>query len=328
MKKLLKNIKNSEIYSFELQNKDLKVNILNYGAIIQKIEYKGKNLVLGFNNLDDYIEDTLYTGAFIGRNAGRISNAKFKLNNLYYTLEKNNMENNLHSGSECMSKKIFKYNIISNKELELFLLEEENYFPGDLNVKLKFSLLNNELIIRIIGKSNKDTIFNPTYHTYFNFNDDLSKSIDNHYLEINSDFFLELNDDSTPTGLIKKVNYALNFNNFKVIKKDINDKYLKSQNGYDHPYILRNENINAEIINKETNIHMNLLTDLPSLIFYSGNFIPKKYYSKDSSIRCGFCLEPQYYPDFINKFNDTFILRAKEEYNHFITYKFFDYDKK
>jgi aldose 1-epimerase len=328
MKKLLGKVENNNIYSFELKNKNLKISILNYGAIIQKVEYKGKNLVLGFENLDDYIEDILYTGAFIGRNAGRISKAIFKLNDKFYQLEKNDRENNLHSGSECISKKIFNYNIISEKELELFLFEKENYFPGDLSINLRFSLLDDELIITITGKSNKDTIFNPTYHTYFNFNDDLSKSIDNHYLKISSDFFLELNDDSTPSGLIKKVNCVMDFNNFKIIKEDINNKYLEPQNGYDHPYVLRNENINAEIINKETNIHMKISTDLPTLIFYSGNFIPNKYYSIDSSTRCGFCLEPQYYPDFINIFNDDFILRADEEYNHYITYKFFNYDKK
>jgi galactose mutarotase-like enzyme len=73
---------------------------------------------------------------------------------------------------------------------------------------------------------------------------------------------------------------------------------------------------------------MKLSTDLPSVIFYSGNFIPKNYYSDNSSYRCGFCLEPQYYPDFINKFNDIFILKADEEYDHKITYKFYSYDKK
>lgn len=324
MKKYFGRIMGKDIFIFELKDKDLKINILNYGAIIKNILFKGKNTILGFNTLEDYINDTLYTGAFVGRNAGRISNASFKIHNKSYFLEKNNENINLHSGSYCLSKKVFEYNLISNKELELKLVEEENQFPGNVDIKIHFKIKNNGLFINILATTDKDTIFNPTYHIYFNFNKNLNKDIGNHYLKINSDFYLELNKDSLPTGKIFSVNSTLDFNKFKRISKNLNDDFLKDQKGYDHPYLLSNSIINAEILNRDQKIHMKLKTDLPSLIFYSGNFIQENYYANNSSERCGFCLEPQFYPDFINKFNKNYILKKGEIYKRNISYSFFD----
>lgn len=325
MKNIFGKINGKNIYQFKISNEFLEVYILNYGGIIQKLIYNNKNVVLGFDKLEKYVEDNLYVGSFVGRNAGRISKAKFFLNNKLYNLEKNdNLKNNLHSGSKCTSKMIFDYNEINDYTLELSLniLNMEDYFPGNLKIVLLFELKNKSFTITIKAISDHDTIFNPTYHSYFNLDGDYRNNILKHKLFINSDFFLELNQESIPTGKIIKVNKAMDFNNQKFIYKNINDNYLLNQKGYDHPYILNNSDNNILLKSNFSNIKMKLNTNLPSVILYSGNFIPENYFGKESKNRCGLCLEPQYYPDFINQDFSHFILKKDLYYNHYISYSF------
>ena len=65
----------SEIYAFTLASDSVKVTILNYGGRIQSILTHGRDVVCGFDTLDDYVNDNSYQGAIIGRYANRISNA-------------------------------------------------------------------------------------------------------------------------------------------------------------------------------------------------------------------------------------------------------------
>ena len=323
-KNLFGKIENNDIYLFELRNEFLKVEIINYEAIIKSIYFNNKNVVLGFNSLEDYIKDYLYTGCFVGRNAGRIKNASFIIDNESYYLEKNDNNNNLHSGIYCFNKYVFNYKIISQSEMELSLNinHKEDLFPGNLEILITYKLVENKLNINIQGRTENKTIFNPTYHTYFNLNGDSKEDILNHELKINSDFLLCIDEHSIPNGNINKTNIPFNFNTGKLIKEDINNNILKHQKGFDHPFILRNSQINAILKSKKSNIQMNLYTDLPSLIFYSGNFIPKNYYKTNSVERCGLCLEPQFYPDFLNNNFNNFLLTKDKIYNHNISYEF------
>ncbi len=52
-----------------------------------------------------------YVGAIVGRVSNRIRDAKFELNGKGYELEKNDGNNNVHSGSTCLSHVIKKFNV-------------------------------------------------------------------------------------------------------------------------------------------------------------------------------------------------------------------------
>ena len=68
-----------EIKIYTLENEFLKVELLNLGAIIKKIEFKDKNVVLGYEDIEKYRENPAYLGAVIGRTAGRIKDGILKL---------------------------------------------------------------------------------------------------------------------------------------------------------------------------------------------------------------------------------------------------------
>jgi aldose 1-epimerase len=98
----------------------MKVNISNYGGVVQSIwvptrSHKLVDVALGFPKLSDYVNDftqgatstpwpesggsgDTYFGAIIGRYANRIANASFKLNGNTYKLDANNGPNTLHGG--------------------------------------------------------------------------------------------------------------------------------------------------------------------------------------------------------------------------------------
>ena len=77
--------KNQNVTEYTLDNgKNLKVKILNLGGIIREINFRGKNRVLGLDNIEGYINGNAHLGALVGRVAGRISNGKIEVDNKTY----------------------------------------------------------------------------------------------------------------------------------------------------------------------------------------------------------------------------------------------------
>ena len=71
------------LYSLTNAN-GLKAQVMTYGAIVTSLEVpdrKGQmdDIVLGYDNLQDYIKETPYFGAIVGRYGNRIAKGKFCL---------------------------------------------------------------------------------------------------------------------------------------------------------------------------------------------------------------------------------------------------------
>ena len=108
-----------EIKVYTLKNEFLKVEFLNLGAIIKKIELKDKNgniknIVLGYEDIEKYRENPVYFGAVIGRTAGRIKNGDLRLADEIYKLNINNDENTLHGGKNSISHRFWNVEAIEN----------------------------------------------------------------------------------------------------------------------------------------------------------------------------------------------------------------------
>ncbi len=219
---------NIDIYTIR-NNNGLEFSITNYGARITSILVpdslgKFQNVVLGFDNLDDYIKDEFYLGAIIGRYANRISKGKFRLGEKEYELNINNGNNHLHGGSKGFDKVVWdvkEINEENQKGIKLYYKSEdgEEGYPGNLDVEVSIDLSEeNELIISYNATSDKPTPINLTHHGYFNLSGDLNNSILSHELKINSDEILENNSDSMPTGNFINVNSTpFNFKKFRKI---------------------------------------------------------------------------------------------------------------
>ena len=79
-----------EVFLFTMDNGNgLSAEVLSYGGIIKRLVYKGTDVVLGRDTLEEYYDNNGYFGALIGRNSNRIENSEFELSGKVYKLYNN-----------------------------------------------------------------------------------------------------------------------------------------------------------------------------------------------------------------------------------------------
>ena len=162
-----------EIKIYTLENEFLKVELLNLGAIIKKIEFKNKNIVLGYEDIEKYRENPAYLGAVIGRTAGRIKDGLLKLDNTEYQLDKNNNGNTLHGGKNSISHRFWNVQNIENGLcFSIKSSNLDNGYPANIEIKVSYILNNNELLIKYFVTTDNLTYLNLTNHSYFNLSGD------------------------------------------------------------------------------------------------------------------------------------------------------------
>lgn len=332
-----------KVYLFNLKNSSgMEVEVSNYGATLVNVyiphDNKKLDVVLGYDKLESYLSNPRYFGSTVGPNCNRIENATFTLGDIQYKLEKNDNENNLHSGDKGFQKVL--WNVCKNEEenyIEFTYNKSDNEqgFPGNVETKVRYTLTeDNELKINYEAISDKDTVVNLTNHTYFNLSGHDNKDATNQQLWINAKHFTPVKDSkSIPTGEIRPVkDTPMDFTTMKRINEDINADYdqLIYAGGYDHNYVINKkiEGIEeiAELYSEETDIAMEVYSDMPGVQFYAGNFISGGPIGKKNTLyenRCGVCLETQFFPNSINDKNfKAPILGAGDKYESTTIYKF------
>lgn len=331
------------VFKFKLKNSNnMEAVVTNYGATLISLTISKNNekidMVLGYDDLKNYISNPKFFGSTIGPNCNRINNASFILNDIEYNLEQNDNNNNLHSGGKGFHNVVWNYYMSEREnyvEFTHFNPDRAQGFPGDLEVKVRYTLTeDNELKLSYEAVSDKDTVVNLTNHSYFNLSGHKSKDATNQQLWINSKYFTPVKDSKAiPTGEIKSVKGTpMDFTIPKKINSQINENYdqLLFCCGYDHNFVIdkKEDGIEkiAELYDETTNIAMEVYSDSEGVQFYSGNFISGGPTGKDDTVyedRCGICLETQYFPDSIN--NENFkspILKAGDKYKSTTIYKF------
>lgn len=294
----------------------LEASIINYGATITNIIFGGKDLVLGFNDLEGYKFSGDYIGATIGRYGNRIADGKFMLNGTEYILGPNENEiTHLHGGYVGFDKQL--WDVVAGEDCDepwlafnhVFDDMEEGY-PGELDVTLRFIVTKeNSLKIEYSATASEDTIINLTNHTYFNLNGFDGGDILDTTLKINADYFTPVDERLIPTGEIKSVdNTPFDFRTPKKIGKDINAdcEQIKNGSGYDHNFCLSGDedSIKISAYCEKSGIEMLVKTTEPGVQFYTSNIL-KSIIGKGGGLykHQGFCLETQHYPDSPNHSN-------------------------
>ena len=328
---------NSPVYLYTLDNGNgLSAEIINYGARIRKLVYKGIDVVLGKETCEDYVNDNLFFGAAVGRNANRIGRAELVIGGETYTLSANQLGNHLHGGFEGFDKKMWNATVIDGNEpsLELTYIspDGEEGYPGEVKVKITYTLTaDNSLKIHYEGVSDKDTALNITNHSYFNLNGHNSGVANGHSLKVESDFYTPNGQGCLPNGEIVSVkNTPFDFTTAKVIAENIviESEQTKPTKGFDHNFVLNGSGYRqvAELKGDITGITMQVYTDCPGMQFCGGNYIKEDLIYKDGATYPkygGLCLETQVFPNW-NSFSHFkgAILRKGEKYDSVTAYKF------
>jgi aldose 1-epimerase len=317
------------------------VKVTNYGGIVTELlvpdkNGKAENVVLGFDNLKDYLAGHPFFGALAGRVANRIAGAKFTLDGKEYKLAANNGPNTLHGGKAGFDKKLWKAEQVKaagavGVKLHYVSPDGEEGFPGNLDTTVTYWLTNdNELKIDYTATTDKATPVNLTHHGYFNLATPASGPMLGHELMIAADQYTPTDDALIPTGEIKSVKGTpLDFTKPTPIGDRI-DQLKGNPGGYDHNYVLRGGGkglaLAARVHEPKSGRVMEVFTTEPAIQFYSGNFLNGKEkghggvtYRKHQ----GLCLEAQHFPDSVHHANfPSVILRPGETYRQTTVYKF------
>ncbi|CAI8594336.1 unnamed protein product [Vicia faba] len=339
----IKKEKDHGIKLFVLKKGDLTLKVTNWGATLVSLILPDKNgklgdIVLGYDNLKTYTNDTSYFGATVGRVANRIGGAQFTLNGTLYKLIANEGNNTLHGGTRGFSDvlwKVEKYVKEGDRPLVIFSyhsFDGEEGFPGDLKVTVSYILGKDSLTIIMKAKAlDKPTPVNLVNHAYWNLGNHNSGNTLDEVVQIFGTKITLIDNNLIPTGKFSSVKGTpYDFLKPEIVGKRINQ--LPKTNGYDINYVLnkgkdKNEalKVAAIVMDKKSGRVMKLSTNAPGLQFYSANFV------KNEKGKCGFvyqprsalCLESQAFPDSVNHPNFPSTIVTKEKpYKHVMLLKF------
>jgi aldose 1-epimerase len=317
---------------FTLTNKNgVVVKVTSYGLRITEIhtpDARGKlgNIVLGYDNLKQYLADTSYFGATIGRYANRIAKGKFTLDGVTYQLPINNGPNCLHGGPGGFHGVPWKVEQTGDGiRGTYFTPDGDQGFPGNLHASVTMMLDDqNNLHIEYEATTDKPTVLNLTNHSYFNLAGPGSGTILDHELRIHADRYTPVDDTLIPTGELAKVaGTPFDFTSPHKIGERI-----EQAGGYDHNFVLNpSDQLNdaASVRDPASGRVMECLTTQPGLQFYSGNFLNGSVKGNGGAYpKLGaFCLETQHFPDSPNRPNfPSTVLRPGETYKQTTIYRF------
>ncbi len=332
-----------ELYTLTNRN-GVEARISTYGGVLVSLKVPDRtgkldDVVLGFDKLEGYLNDTKYIGALIGRYANRIAKGQFMLNGVEHKLATNNNENHLHGGVKGFDKVVWKARPVKvpngdGVELSYLSRDGEEGYPGNLTTRVVYTLTNrNELKIDYYLTTDRDTIANLTQHSYFNLAGQGHSDILGHQLKIDADSFTPTDAVSIPTGELRSVKGTpFDFTQMMVIGARIGqvEEQLKFGNGYDHNFVINGRagtlRQAAKVFEPTTGRVLEVWTTEPGMQFYTGNFLDGSQTGKGGKTyqrRSAFCLETQHFPDSPNhtQFPST-VLRRGGRYQTTTVYRF------
>ncbi|MEZ5320188.1 MAG: aldose epimerase family protein [Vicinamibacterales bacterium] len=312
----------------------LEMRVLTYGGVIMSLRTPDRNgqlgdIVLGFDTLEPYFDQSPYFGCLIGRYCNRIAKGLFTLDGTAYQLATNNDQNHLHGGTRGWDKAVWKaetfnQEIGSGVKLTHVSPDGDEGYPGTVTADVTYTLTDdNRLIIDYHATTDKPTIINLTQHSYFNLAG--QGDILGHELMIDADRYTPVDPTLIPTGEIASVEGTpFDFRQPTAIGARIeqDNEQLKRGLGYDHNWVLNRTGDGlqpaARLVEPTTGRVLEVATTQPGLQFYSGNFLDGTLTGKGGQVyahRSGLCLETQHFPDSPNHpdFPST-VLRPGEEY--------------
>ena len=313
-------------YTFE-NDLGYRLKVMTYGATVLEYVTPDKNLefaniVVGFDHFDAYVGNSPKYGASVGPVAGRIAKAQIELNGETYQLEVNNAENCNHSGSTGWDSAIFQVEEVTNEGVTFYTerVDGTGGFPGNLKVWVSYALTEiGELEVSYQVQTDKDTLVNPTNHSYFNLSGDFSQPIDNCVLQLNTLGVFPIAPDGVPAKMSDSERDFVKDLMKGVAFKDIfadQDEQIQIVSGLDHPFALNKQEDRAgSLYDPKSGRFLTFKTSAPCLVTYSANFVDDTVILNGHPMiqHNGLALETQALPDAIHSdLKADVILKASE----------------
>ena len=326
---------------YVLKNKNgAEACITNYGGRLVSVMVPDKNgkmtdVVLGYDNIGQYVQSDGNYGALIGRYGNRINQGKFTLDDIEYTLPQNNGAHCLHGGPQGYHARMWDAKQLNDQALELTYLSKDGEagFPGNLDIKVTYTLTDDNAVgIKYEATTDKKTVVNLTNHSYFNLSGVPGSDVLDQLVMINADNYTPVDSTLIPVGISPVDGTPLDLRTPVAIGKQINDPFQQLQfgRGYDLNWVLNTNGdknvLAAKAYSPTSGIALEVYTNEPGIQFYTGNFMDGKDTGKHGVLyphRGALCLETQHYPDSPNHPDfPSVVLNPGEKYLSECTYKF------
>ena len=304
------------IQAYSIENGNVCCQLSDYGATLLNLFVPDRyghldDVVLGYDDITGYFHNPSNFGATIGPSANRTAKGQVPIDGKLFRMPQNEGENNLHTDLTCGLHKVLwdalihKTGITFKKELS----DGMYGLPGNRKIQVDYTLTeDNTLRITYDAKTDQDTLFNLTNHSYFNLAGEGNGTVLDHTLRLGSSAFTPIGDGLLPTGEIRRVSGTpMDFTDFHTFGERIFDaeEQLTKAGGYDHNFVIDGFSdtqtlaFAAEVKEVHSGRHMCVYTTLPGVQLYTGNYVDepcgKRGHSYDKY--SGFCLETQFYPD-------------------------------
>ena len=311
-----------------LTNKQgISARILTYGATLQSLSMpdkhgKAADVLLGYDDLKDYVDHPNYFGVTVGRYANRIAGGAFSIDGKAYQLPLNDKTNSLHGGGKGFDKQVWKVASVKSGPVATLVLtltsaDGDSGYPGKLDSSVTYTLDEaGNLGILFDAKTDKPTIVNMTNHAIFNLGGEGSPDgALGHLLTIPAKAYTPVDEALIPTGEHKPVDGSVfDFRQPRRVAdgiRDGRDPQIVFGRGYDHNWALdkgltKTPELAARLEDPVSGRVVEVLTTEPGVQFYAGNFLDGTLVGKGGHLYRmgdGIALEPQKFPDAPNKPN-------------------------
>ena len=317
-----------EVFAFANTN-GMEIRAMSYGATIVSIRTPDRggridDVVLGFDDFDDYLTRARYFGSIVGRYGNRIAGGRFTIDGSTFQLTVNNGPNHLHGGLRGFDRVIwkgepFEQENASGVTFTYVSADGEEGYPGTVRASVTYTLTaRSELVLDYAATTDKPTPINLTNHSYFNLAGRESGDILRHLLTLHADHYVPTDTAQIPTGEIALVAATpFDFRTAAAIGSRIDDDHeqIRRGHGYDHTFVIEDDarvtpshskplrsapaasslRPCAYVVEPVGGRTLDVTTTEPGVQLYTGNNLNRT--GNGFGPRTGFCLETQHFPD-------------------------------
>jgi aldose 1-epimerase len=309
--------------------------VLTYGAILRDLVVpvgeKKRRVVLGYRSLQGYLDGRAYIGATVGRCINRI-NRGFTLDGKHYEVPINEGDHvHLHGGPNGFSKQVWRLVGCTDNAvtLEITSPEGDAGYPGTLTARCIYAIEGpGTLTIELTATTDASTVANLGHHSYFTLQP--GSDVRDHRMMVAADFYTPLDPSLIPTGEIRSI--AGTIYDFRALRSI----HMDRGPGYDINFVLNQGwlpsakaetlPVAARLVSPSGDLTMELSTTEPGLQFYEGIRLSpsdEAYEGEPHLPYRGLCLEPQRFPDSINRAHfSPVVLRPGETYRQLTQFRF------
>ncbi|MBE7216933.1 MAG: galactose mutarotase [Caulobacteraceae bacterium] len=323
----------SAVHKVRLGGADgLSVELLDFGATLAAIHAPAASgppiqVLLGYDDLQGWLDDRNYHGRVVGRVANRIAGARFDLDGETYRLTANQGPNTLHGGAVGWGGRPWRIEDASAERAILAYVspDGDEGFPGEVRARVAFRLLGGDTLeIAWEARAERPTPVAMTHHPYFNLTGRPRTPVLDHTLQVAAQAVLPVRPGLIPTGEtleVERTPFDLRSPRRLGDVLAMQHPQLVIPRGYDLTWVLdpdRGEAPAAVLRAPETGLELHLSTDQPGLQVYSGQGLGHPFAPQGAV-----ALEPQDFPNAVNTpAFPSVILRPGERYLRRARYRF------